>query len=87
MSFSRVMILSMLAAVNTVVTVSGLWFSSASISEHNNVPVFGVEVPGYLLGFMVVYIGVRAYIKLIRLMKKLKNPEMKFSWQNFKGGI
>lgn len=87
MNFSRAAILALLSAINTVVVVLGLWFTSTSIAEHNKMPVFGVEIPAYLLGFMVVYIGVRSYIKLFRLFKTLKNPELRFSWQNFKGGI
>lgn len=87
MSFTRTAILAVLAAINTAVVVMGLWFTSASIAGGTRVPVFGVKVPAYILGFMVVYIGVRSYIKLFRLYQKIKHQEVRFSWQNFRGGI
>ncbi|ADG81573.1 hypothetical protein [Thermincola potens] len=86
MNISRALILALLAGINTVLVISGLWFTSVSITQQNKMPVFGVEIPAYLLGFMVVYVGIRSYMKLFRLYKKLKNPELRFSWQNFKGG-
>ena len=86
LNYSRVLILALLTAVNTAVTVSGLWFTSESIASKSNIPVFGVEIPASLLGFMVVYIGVRSYIKLFRLIKILNNKELVFSWRNFRGG-
>lgn len=86
LNYSRIFILALLTAINTAATVLGLWFSSQSIANNSSIPVFGVEIPAALLGFMVVYIGVRSYIKLYRLMKILNNKELEFSWRNFRGG-
>ncbi len=87
MSFGRAAVLAVLTAINTLVVVMGLWYTSGSIAAGTRVPVFGVEIPAFILGFMMVYISVRSYIRLFRLYQKLKNPEIKFSWQNFRGGI
>ncbi|MFA5880827.1 MAG: hypothetical protein WC834_01425 [Eubacteriales bacterium] len=87
MNFSRAIILALLTTINTALVVLGLWFTSTSITSQTKLPIFGVEIPAYLLGFMVVYIAVRSYIKLYRLLKVLQNRELRFSWQNFKGGI
>lgn len=87
MSLKRALILAVLASINTVIVVSGLWFTSTNIIGQYKIPVFGVQVPAYLLGIMVVYIGVKSYIKLYRLAKMLRDPQLKFSWHNFRGGI
>lgn len=86
MNFTKSLIIAVLAAVNSAVITLGLWFTSANISGQT-IPVFGVEIPAFLLGFAIIYIGVRSLIKLFRLYNKLKDPELKFSWQNFKGGM
>lgn len=87
MNFTKGAMIAFLTAVNSAIVFLGLWYTTASIAAQNKVLVFGVEIPAFLLGFAVVYIGVRSYIKLFRLFNKLKNPMLKFSWQNFKGGI
>lgn len=87
MNVNRALALGVLALINTLVVLLGLRFTTDSIAHNVSLPVFGVEIPGALLGFMVVYIGFRSYIKLYRLYKTLKNKDLKFSWQNFRGGI
>ncbi|MHB9094295.1 MAG: hypothetical protein ACYC21_06450 [Eubacteriales bacterium] len=87
MNFPRAAVLAVLTAINSTIVALGLWYTSATINGQTKIPIFGVEIPAFLLGFMVVYIGVRSYIKLFRLCKKLNNRELKFSWQNFRGGI
>ena len=87
MNFTKGIIIALLAAVNSAVVILGLWYTTASITAQNKVLVFGIKVPAFLLGFAVIYIGVRSYLKLFRLYEKLRDPMRKFSWQNFKGGI
>lgn len=84
MNFRRALILSGLAVVNTAVVILGLKFTTVNLNSGADVAVFGMRIPAYLMGFIIVYIGVRSYFKLFRLQRKLHDPETRFSWQNFR---
>jgi|GEM_PF-3510627 len=82
MSLSKAAALLGLGLVAAAITVSGLWFTTVSITLNNEVTVLGNPVPAYLLGFAAIYLGVTSFIKLFRLARALKNPKATFSWKN-----
>ena len=86
MTISKTVPLAILAIINTLIITAGLLFSIESMKSNMRFTVLNTEVSPVIFGFAIVYLGIRYYLKLFRLVKRLSNPDVQFNWHNFKGG-
>ena len=73
-----------LAAVASLILVSGVTFTVYSLLTDLTIPVFGTQMPGMVFGLAMAYLGFR-YIQSVRKLKlELAQSTEAFSWQNFR---
>ena len=73
-----------LMIINILIIMSGAFFIFYSILFKISIKVLNTNVSGVIFGSVVLYFGIRYFINLLNLKKKVNKQENKFSWSNFK---
>ncbi|RDU24053.1 hypothetical protein [Anaerosacchariphilus polymeriproducens] len=79
--------IKVLYAIAVLIMFLGLFFSFYSIINHIAIPILSTSVHGMVLGLLVFYLGLRNYLSVSKLQKKLSLNTSKFLWQNFRKNI
>ncbi len=66
------------------ITLSGIFFSIYSWVNGISIKVMNSNVPGIVLGLLVIYFGIRSILSVRKLRLQLYKDDAKFSWSNFK---
>ncbi|HEX3028184.1 MAG TPA: hypothetical protein VHT34_02510 [Clostridia bacterium] len=66
------------------ITLSGIFFSIYSWVNDISVKVMNSNVPGIVLGLLVIYFGIRSILSVRKLRLQLYKDDARFSWSNFK---
>lgn len=69
---------------STLITVSGAFFAVYSIINNISLKVLNSSVPGFVLGALVAYFGIRYLVLVNKLSKEILKDSAYFSWSNFK---
>ncbi len=67
-----------------LITVLGVAFGIYTFINHITYQALGTEIPGFIFGAVVAFLGVRYFISTIKLAKKLAGNHEPFKWENFK---
>jgi hypothetical protein len=73
-----------LLILNILIILSGIGFSIYSYIYNVKYLVINTTIPGFILGLIVIFLGVRYLKSLNKLWKKISSPDVNFSWDNFK---
>lgn len=73
-----------LLTINILIVLTGITFSVYSYINDVSFLVLNTSVAGYVLGLVVVFLGVRHFKSLRRLWVNISSPDAIFSWNNFK---
>lgn len=80
----KLLILTGLYALAGAIMLSGAAFGAYSTYAGITFRLFGVNMPGLILGLMVFYFGLRSLTSVNRLRPELLSADARFSWSNFK---
>ena len=81
----KVIIINLLYIATLIIIFLGIFFSIFSLVNHINFKVLNSSIPGVVLGFLVLYLGIRYYLSVTKLKEELFKTSSNFSWSNFKG--
>lgn len=81
----RVMI-AVLFIVACAICASGVFFSVYSYVYQINFQIINTQVPGFIFGLAVLYLGIRYFVSLVNLRREVYKSTSRFSWNNFKKG-
>lgn len=73
-----------LEIINSCIILSGITFGIYSFYSKIIFKILNTNVPGYILGLLVIYFGIRNFMSLKKLNKDISGDNIKFSWDNFK---
>lgn len=71
-----------LLAIDVLIILLGLYCTIYGIVYNLKMQVMGSELPAYIFGFVVLFLGIRYLRSLIKLKKRI-SPDADFSWSNF----
>ena len=80
----KVIIINFLYVATMIIIFLGIFFSIFSFVNHINFKVLNSSIPGAILGFLVLYLGIRYYLSVGKLKEELLKTSSNFSWTNFK---
>ena len=81
---SKVLSIWALYLVAGLVVLSGACFSVISIMNDVRLTVLTSQIPGYLFGIVVIFLGLRSLIAVGKLKDEVYKSASRFSWSNFK---
>ncbi|MEA4965599.1 MAG: hypothetical protein VB055_07250 [Oscillospiraceae bacterium] len=81
---SKVFSIWALYIVASLVFLSGIFLSIISMISGNSLTVLTSQVPGYIFGIVVVFLGLRSLIAVGKLKEEVYKPTSRFRWSNFK---
>ena len=81
---SKVFSIWALYLVAGLVVLSGACFSVISIMNDVRLTVLTSQIPGYIFGIVVIFLGLRSLIAVGKLKNEVYKPVSRFSWSNFK---
>lgn len=70
--------------INSLITISGLIFIQYSFQTNLSFKVLNTDIPGFILGILILYFSIRNYISVYKLKKQICVDNINFSWKNFK---
>ena len=73
-----------LLVINILIVLTGVAFSIYSYIYHVNYLILNTTVAGYVLGLVVIFLGVRYLRSLRKLWKNISGSDVVFSWNNFR---
>lgn len=74
----------LLMTVAVIITVLGAIFGVYTLINNVTYKVLSTDVPGFIFGAVIVFLGVRYCLSTIKLYKKISQEHRPFSWANFK---
>ncbi len=80
----KLLILVGLYSLACAIMLSGVLFGVYSMFAGITFKLFGVDMPGLILGLMVAYFGMRSFVSVNRLRPELLSADARFSWGNFR---
>ena len=83
-SKQKSLIVNALYAGTMIIIFLGMFFIAFSLVNHISFNILNVSMPGVILGFLVLYLGIRYYFQVIKLKSEVFKDSSKFSWSNFK---
>ena len=81
----KVIIINFLYIATMIIIFLGIFFSIFSFVNHIDFKILNASIPGAILGFLVLYLGIRYYLSVSKLKEELFKTSSNFSWTNFKG--
>jgi hypothetical protein len=81
---NKLIILMFLFIISGFVVAAGVILSALSILNNISFTVFQSEIPGAVFGLIVVFLGIRYFMSVLKLKPELLKDENRFSWGNFK---
>lgn len=81
---NKIAIVFFLLATSIAITASGAFFVVYSYLNQISFKVINTEISGIIFGLVVIYLGVRYFLAVVKLKNQLYLPDSKFSWSNFK---
>jgi len=83
-SKQKSIIVNALYAGTMMIIFLGMFFIFFSLVNHISFKILNVSMPGLVLGFLVLYLGIRYYFQVIKLKSEVFKASSEFSWSNFK---
>lgn len=74
----------LLLVTSAAIALSGAFFTVYAYLHSVTFRVLNVDVAGFVFGLAVLYLGIRYFLSVLDLKKKVFAPDAKFSWSNFK---
>jgi Na+/phosphate symporter len=71
-----------LVVIDILLLLLGALFTALGIALNLKMSVMGSDIPVYVFGFVIIFLGIR-YMKSIFKLKKRISPDASFSWDNF----
>jgi hypothetical protein len=62
----------------------GVYFSAFSMLNQITFHVLSAEVPGFVFGLLVAYLGIRNYFQVSKFKTQFYKSTASFSWKNFR---
>lgn len=77
-------LVAVLWATSGAICLSGAFYCVYSAVLGITFPILNTQVPGFVFGAAVLYLGIRYIMMVSRLRKNLYQASSQFSWGNFK---
>ena len=77
-------VIAVLFVFATAICVSGTAFSIYSFLNNISFQVLNTQIPGIAFGVVILFLGMRYLISLMKLKNEVYKPTSRFSWDNFK---
>jgi hypothetical protein len=76
--------LAALFSVSALIVALGLAFGVYSWVYHVNYAIMSLQVPGYVFAAVIVFLGVRYFLSVIKMRRRLMETSSGFKWGNFR---
>jgi hypothetical protein len=80
----KVVAISLLLLTAIAISLFGAFITAYSLLKNINYTVFQNEIPGAVFGAVIIFLGVRYYISVLKLKSEVYKATSKFSWNNFR---
>ncbi len=77
-------ILTVLFATSVSISAAGIVLTVLSFINKASFTVFQSQIPASVFGLIVVFLGIRYFLSVLKLKPELLKHENRFSWKNFK---
>jgi hypothetical protein len=77
-------VIAVLFVFASMICVSGAVFSVYSGLNNISFQVMNTQISGIVFGAVILFLGVRYIMSLIKLKNEVYKPTSRFSWDNFK---
>lgn len=81
---SKIVTVNILFFLSIAITLSGVFFGVYSFIHNITFRVINTNVPGVIFGAVVLYLGIRYFMNVLKLRKEVYGTDAGFSWSNFK---
>lgn len=81
-SGKRLAVLALYLLAGTI-TATGAYFSFITAVNGVSFPVLSSQVPGFVFGLIIVYLGLRYLLAVHNLQKQVYQSSVTFAWRNF----
>lgn len=84
---NKIVSISLLYLISIAIIFLGIFFSVFSFINHINhinFKILNSYIPGFIFGFLVLYLGIRYYLSLTKLKEELFRTSSNFSLSNFR---
>lgn len=83
-SLQKVIILNLLYAATIMIMLSGIYFSVISFMNNVSFKVLNTTVHGSIFGILVVYLGAKYFLSVMKFKTEFFKSTSQFTWENFK---
>jgi hypothetical protein len=81
---SKIASIIVLSALTILIVLMGIVFSVYSIVYNVSFHVLNADIPGYIWGAIIAFLGIRNFLAVRKLKDRVYASDAKFSWDNFK---
>jgi hypothetical protein len=83
-SMSKIVTVNILFVLSIAISLSGVFFGVYSFINNISFKVINTSVPGVIFGAVVLYLGIRYFLSVIKLRREVYGADARFDWSNFK---
>ncbi len=80
---TKIASIAVLFITSVLIIILGAAFSIYSILNNISFPVMGSQIHGMVFGVVIVFLGVRYLLSVLRLKAEVYKGTSRFSWSNF----
>lgn len=80
----KVIFIGVLYLTAMIIIFLGMFFTIFSLVNNISFKILSSSVPGAIFGLLVLYLGIRYYLSVIKLKGEVFKASSNFSWSNFK---
>ena len=81
---SKKLVISTLYLSAMIILFLGIFFSLFYMVNSISLTVLKFQVPGIVLGVLILYFGIKYYSSVIKLLDELNKSPSNFSWNNLR---
>ncbi len=82
--FKKKIVIFILFVFAAAICVSGAALAAYSFLNNVSFQVLGSQIPGVIFGVVILFLGARYLMSLMKLKEEVFKPISRFSWDNFK---
>jgi hypothetical protein len=81
---SKIVTVNILFVLSIAISLSGAFFCVYSLLNGVSFRVINTDVPGVLFGVVVLYLGIRYFLSVLKLRREVYGTNARFDWNNFR---
>jgi len=81
----KLILINRLYPITIFVIFLGMFFTFYSLLNHISLNVLSISIPGMVIGFLLLFLGIKCNLSVIKMKSELSKATSNFSWSTYKG--